>query len=162
MKYFIIFALFFSPLAMANSFESSLVMWADSYGYHTPTPTKRKIVHAAVHYGRVHGVNPIMTLAVLSVESSYAIKAISPTGPKCLMQVATSWHQDKIGDRNIFDINTCIDVGTQIIKECARNHRGVDRVLQCYSGYQGDALASYISKVKSKYRDYVIYHSLKA
>lgn len=140
--------------AQANQFENLLVQWVDSYHFKITPNDKKRIVKSAIKYSTYHGVNPILTLAILNVESSFRLNAVSPTGPKCLMQVATSVHKDKIRGRDIFELNTCMDVGVAIIKECGRNNRNIDATLRCYSGYKGNSLLVYQQTVKARYDDF--------
>lgn len=152
----IILTLCFSQVSYAKTthFETMLGKWVDSYHFKLTRHDRNAIIKAAVKYSSVHGVNPVLTLSVLNVESSFRKDALSPTGPKCLMQVATSVHKDKIKGRNIYELNTCLDVGVAVIKWCARNNRGIDATLKCYSGYDGDRLKTYQRLVKSRYDDF--------
>lgn len=140
--------------AKTNNFEKMLSKWVDSYHFKITPHNKNRIIKAAVKYSAAHGVNPILTLSVLNVESAFRENALSSTGPKCLMQVATSWHKDKIKGRDIYELNTCLDVGVAIIKQCAGKNKGIDATLKCYSGYNGDKLKNYQHQVKSRYDDF--------
>jgi soluble lytic murein transglycosylase-like protein len=98
------------------------------------------ITQEAFSAAREHGVEPILVLAVVAVESGYQPEAINESsGAKGLMQVLPKWHADKIrrigGERHLLLVAPNLNVGTAILAEYLRRERGdVDGALRRYSG----------------------------
>lgn len=84
-------------------------------------------------------VDPMLILSVISIESNFNYKAISPTGPVGLMQIASSHHKDKATPAELFSPETNISVGTQIIKEYADRSSSLVETLLRYNGSLGSA-----------------------
>ncbi|HKY02670.1 MAG TPA: transglycosylase SLT domain-containing protein [Burkholderiales bacterium] len=101
--------------------------------------------------GREMGVDPLLILAVVAVESSFNPIAQSNFGAKGLMQVVPRFHQDKLadhgGENTILQARTNIAVGTQILKEYIRNSGSVESGLQMYAGAVDDGSFTYSQKV---------------
>ena len=101
--------------------------------------------------GREMGVDPLLILAVVAVESSFNPIAQSNFGAKGLMQVVPRFHLDKLadhgGEETIFQARTNIAVGTQILKEYIRNSGSVESGLQMYAGAVDDGSFTYSQKV---------------
>jgi soluble lytic murein transglycosylase-like protein len=98
------------------------------------------ITHAAFSAGRMHGVDPVLVLAVAAVESKFKSRAVNPvTGATGLMQVVPQWHQDKIvrvgGDPALLLIRPNITVGTAILAEYLNAEDGnLENALSRYLG----------------------------
>lgn len=106
-----------------------------------------------------HGVDPILILAVMSVESKFDFRAISPTGPIGLLQVAWSWHKEKSSKDALFDPKTNINVGTQILKEYRNISSTEVESLLRYNGSLGAESPKYAIKVlqiKSKFEKEIL------
>lgn len=104
--------------------------------------------------GTKYAVDPLMILSIMSVESRFDYKAISPTGPLGLLQVAATWHKDKVASpAALFDPKTNIHVGTQIVKEYSERSSSDTEMLLRYNGSLGQAPV-YAVKVLSKKRTY--------
>ena len=100
-----------------------------------------------------YGVDPVLALSVMSVESGFNYKAISPTGPIGLFQIASSWHKDKTTQPALFDPRNNINVGVQILKEYSdKSHTDVETLLR-YNGSLGSA-PIYATKVLAFKRKY--------
>jgi soluble lytic murein transglycosylase-like protein len=101
------------------------------------------ITHAAFSAGRMHGVDPVLVLAVAAVESKFKSRAVNPvTGATGLMQVVPQWHQDKIvrvgGDPALLLIRPNITVGTAILAEYLNAEDGnLENALSRYLGSGG-------------------------
>jgi soluble lytic murein transglycosylase-like protein len=101
------------------------------------------ITHAAFSAGRMHGVDPVLVLAVAAVESKFKSRAVNPvTGATGLMQVVPQWHQDKIvrvgGDPALLLIQPNITVGTAILAEYLDAEDGnLENALSRYLGSGG-------------------------
>ncbi len=92
--------------------------------------------HAA---GHSYGLDPLLILAVISVESSFNPIAESGMGAKGLMQVIPRFHSEKFdslgGEVAAFRPETNISVGSQVLKEYLVHTRGdVNDALQMYVG----------------------------
>lgn len=104
--------------------------------------------------GANYAVDPVLILSVMQVESKFDYKAISPTGPIGLLQVAWSWHKEKTSKAALFDPKTNITVGTQILREYKNLSKSEIETLLRYNGSLGMESPKYAVKVlgfKQKY-----------
>jgi soluble lytic murein transglycosylase-like protein len=96
------------------------------------------------------GVDPLLLVAVMAIESRFNPFAESPMGAQGLMQVIPKFHPDKVDVKSdksaMFDPETNIRVGALVLKEYIRSTGSVERALQQYGGV-GDPSAPYASKV---------------
>lgn len=111
-----------------------------------------RIAHAAGHQ---IGLDPLLILAVVAVESQFNPIAESVAGAKGLMQVIPKYHEDKLegfgGEEAVFDPRINILVGTQILKEyLSRAGNNLSTALQMYAGALADEQNVYTSKVMSE------------
>ena len=76
------------------------------------------------------GLDPLLIVAVIAVESRFNPIAESPVGAKGLMQIIPKYHGDKLsaygGERAVLDPETNIMVGAQILKEYLQRTRARD------------------------------------
>lgn len=79
-------------------------------------------------------VDPAMVFAIITVESNYNTKAVSPKGAQGLMQVMRKYHRDKINNRNLRDPDVNIEVGTRIYKEYLDKYKTPRLALRAYLG----------------------------
>ncbi len=109
------------------------------------------IAHAAGHQ---IGLDPLLIIAVIAVESRFNPIAESVSGAKGLMQVVPRHHTEKFeeldGETAIFDPATNILVGAQILKEYLRRTGDLSAALQMYAGALNDAQDSYTSRVMNE------------
>lgn len=109
------------------------------------------LVKAAQREGRTHGVDPILILAVITVESGFNPFSESVLGAQGLMQIIPRFHSDKIssekGDAALFEPTENIRVGTLILKEYIRSSGSVDAALQQYAGASTDPEMNYSNRV---------------
>lgn len=98
-------------------------------------------------------VDPITILAVMSHESGFNYKAISPTGPIGLLQIASSWHKDKVATASeLFDPKKNIYVGAQIISEYGKKSNTEAEMLVRYNASStAPAYAIKVMMIKRKY-----------
>ncbi|HET9405550.1 MAG TPA: transglycosylase SLT domain-containing protein [Burkholderiales bacterium] len=106
------------------------------------------------HAHRVGGqlqLDPLLIIAIISVESSFNPIAESVAGAKGLMQIIPKYHGDKLevfgGEQAVFDPATNIQVGAQILKEYIRYTGNLGSALQMYNGALGDAEDQYTNRV---------------
>lgn len=97
------------------------------------------------------GMDPLLILAVMAVESRFNPIAESVMGAKGLMQVIPKFHQDKIdatgGEDSVLDPLTNVLLGTRILKDAMRRGGGLIPGLQLYAGAFGDDGFQYAQKV---------------
>lgn len=106
------------------------------------------IAHGA---GQQLGLDPLLIMAIIAVESRYNPIAESVAGAKGLMQIIPKYHADKLdefgGEKALFDPATNILVGSQILKEYLRRTGNLGIALQMYAGALNDEQDVYTSKV---------------
>jgi soluble lytic murein transglycosylase-like protein len=110
------------------------------------------IAHAA---GQQIGVDPLLIIAVMAIESRFNPIAESVAGAKGLMQVIPKYHAAKFrefgGDKYaVFDPETNILVGSQILKEYIARTGSVSTALQLYVGSTTTDDDSYFGKVMNE------------
>jgi len=116
-----------------------------------------RIVESAVVVGAELDINPVLILAVMSVESRFNPYAESGAGAQGLMQVMTRVHTDKFekfgdGPEDAFHPEINIRVGAQILYDCVRRRGSVTLGLKCYVGATGPNDGGYSQKVLSEMR----------
>jgi len=119
--------------------------------YSVAQDATEQLVGAAHDAGSRTGVDPLLILAVISVESRFNPIAESVMGAKGLMQVIPKYHQDKLdalgGEDAVFDPMTNILVGARILKDAMRRGGGLMPGLQLYNGAFSDDSQQYAQKV---------------
>jgi soluble lytic murein transglycosylase-like protein len=111
-----------------------------------------RIVNAVFTETKKHNIDPLFMLSLIRHESRYNPRARSRAGALGLTQVIPRWHRDKIRGRNIMNIETNIEVGTQVLADCLESNKGyIRKAVKCYSSnaknYQAFLKAGYI-KIK--------------
>ena len=108
------------------------------------------LLASAQQTGRNIGVDPLLLVAVMAIESRFNPFAESPMGAQGLMQIIPKWHPDKVDVKSdraaLFDPETNIRVGAQVLKEYIRTTGSVERALQQYNG-SSDPATPYANKV---------------
>jgi hypothetical protein len=108
-------------------------------------------VGAAHEAGREVGLDPVLILAVMAVESRFNPVAESLVGAKGLMQVVPRHHLDKLmehgGADAVLDPVTNIALGARILKEYIRRTGSLEAGLQFYNGALADPTSQYAQKV---------------
>ncbi|HKO87986.1 MAG TPA: transglycosylase SLT domain-containing protein [Burkholderiales bacterium] len=111
----------------------------------------RGMVNDAYAVGQQMGIDPLLILAVVAVESRFNPIAESGFGAKGLMQVVPRFHLDKLaghgGIDTVLEARTNIAVGTQILKEYVRRTGSLEAGLQMYAGAADDESFGYSQKV---------------
>ena len=109
------------------------------------------MAHAAGHQ---IGVDPLLIIAVMAVESRFNPIAESVMGAKGLMQIIPKYHTDKFqefgGVKQVFDPETNILVGSQIIKEYMVRTGNLNSALQMYGGVSTDDNDGYFGRVMNE------------
>lgn len=122
--------------------------------YRIATDALEQLVFAAHATGQKLGVDPLLILSVIAIESRFNPIAESEMGAKGLMQVMPQHHQDKLSrlgsGETVLDPVTNILVGAQILKECIQRGGGLEAGLQLYAGAFGDPENQYAQKVMAE------------
>ncbi len=94
-----------------------------------------RMVNAVFKEATRHSLDPFLLVSLVGIESRYQARAASKAGARGLMQVIPRWHRDKIKGRDIMNIETNIEVGSQILADCLDNNNGnLKKASRCYSG----------------------------
>ena len=119
--------------------------------YRVATDATVDLVGEAYSVGRAVGLDPLLILAVISVESRFNPIAESDMGAKGLMQVIPKFHPEKFaehgGEDAVLDPRTNMLVGAQILKEYIRRAGSLEAGLQMYNGAADDLSQGYAQKV---------------
>lgn len=96
-------------------------------------------------------LDPLLIIAVISVESRFNPYSQSPMGAQGLMQIIPRYHQDKVPDtapqKPFLDPVTNVNIGAQILQEAIRRQGGLIDGLQYYGGVLDDDDKTYANKV---------------
>lgn len=97
------------------------------------------------------GLDPLLIVAMMAIESSFNPMAESNVGAQGLMQVIPRWHMDKIGEDApediLFDPLVNIQVGTMVLVEGLKRYGTLQAALQYYGGARNDPEARYTKRV---------------
>ena len=112
-----------------------------------------RIAHA--EGGRV-GLDPLLIMAVIAVESRFNPIAESVMGAKGLMQIIPRFHTDKLapfgGERAVFEPEANIRVGARILREYLGKTGNLGIALQMYAGALNDDNDTYTTRVLGEKR----------
>ncbi len=115
------------------------------------TAATERMVGAAFRAAREVGLDPLLVLAVISVESRFNPIAESDMGAKGLMQIIPRYHPVKLaavgGEAAVWDPEANIEVGARILQEYVYRTGTLEAGLQFYNGALGDSSAQYAQKV---------------
>src|SRR6185503_4311455 len=110
-----------------------------------------RMVRAAYRAARDVGLDPLLVLAVISIESRFNPIAESVMGAKGLMQIIPKYHLDKLraagGEDMVFDPESNIHIGARILQEYVYRTGTLEAGLQFYNGAWRDNSAQYAQKV---------------
>lgn len=112
----------------------------------------QELVRTAFAAGQQFGVDPLLVVAIMAVESSFNPIAESVAGAKGLMQIIPKYHLDKFadfgGEHTVFDPRVNILVGARIVREYLLMASGdLFTALQTYAGALADRDAAYTNRV---------------
>lgn len=112
------------------------------------------LVELAHRVGKELQLDPLLIIAVISVESRFNPIAESVKGAKGLMQIIPKYHTEKLqvfgGPESVFDPETNIQVGARILKEYIRLTGNTGIALQMYAGALSDQEDQYTNKVMNE------------
>lgn len=110
--------------------------------YRVSSEMATDIVARTYAIGREIRLDPMLILAVISVESRFNPGAESSMGAKGLMQVIPRFHSEKFdalgGEEAAFDLDVNITVGAQILKQYIRRAGDLADALRLYVGASSD------------------------
>jgi soluble lytic murein transglycosylase-like protein len=118
--------------------------------YRISQEATRELVGEAYGAGRRIGLDPLLIVAVMAVESRFNPIAQSDGGAMGLMQVIPRYHADQFETgrgASMFDPRTNIGIGARVLKEYIRRGGTEAAGLQLYNGAAGDASNGYANKV---------------
>lgn len=115
------------------------------------TEALEPIFAAAQASGKELRIDPLLIIAVISVESGFNPFSQSVIGAKGLMQVLPRYHMDKLPDEadrlGFLDPVTNVRVGAKVLHESIRRYGGVESGLQQFGGALNDPERRYSSRV---------------
>ena len=123
--------------------------------YRVAREASRELVSAAFREGRRNGVDPLLILAVIAVESRFNPIAESAQGAVGLMQIVPRMHRDKAdetGATSFLPARVNIAIGTRILRESIRRGGGEVAGLQLYNGSSDDETRAYANRVQAERR----------
>jgi len=111
-------------------------------------------VFAAYRAAEEVGLDPLLVLAMISIESSFNPAAESSMGAKGLMQIIPRFHLAKLelhgGAGAVLDPESNIAVGARILQEYVYRSGSLEAGLQQYNGASRDESAQYAQKVMAE------------
>jgi soluble lytic murein transglycosylase-like protein len=112
------------------------------------------MVAAAYRAAKEVGLDPLLVLAVISIESRFNPIAESGMGARGLMQIIPRFHRAKLeeegGENAVLDPESNILVGTRILQEYVYRTGTLEAGLQLYNGATRDYTAGYAQKVMAE------------
>jgi soluble lytic murein transglycosylase-like protein len=122
--------------------------------YSIASEVTERLVMAAYRAAGEVGLDPLLVLAVISIESRFNPIAESVMGAKGLMQIIPKYHLDKLraagGEDAVFDPESNIHVGARILQEYVHRTGTLEAGLQYYNGAWRDNSAQYAQKVMAE------------
>jgi soluble lytic murein transglycosylase-like protein len=110
----------------------------------------RELIGTAYREGARTGVDPLLIIAVMAVESRFNPIAESDSGAMGLMQVIPGFHKEKLetaGGDPVFDPHANIRLGARVLQEYIRRAGNEAAGLQLYNGSGDDSTNAYANKV---------------
>lgn len=89
---------------------------------------------AILKYSAEHELPPNVIAAIIKVESSGRVAAVSPKGAQGLMQVMPFWKEELGIDGTLFDIDNNIRAGTHIMANYIKKHGYKEGIAKYYRG----------------------------
>ena len=108
------------------------------------------MIATAYREGRRIGLDPLLILAVIAVESRFNPIAESDMGAQGLMQVIPRFHKehlDSAASESVLDPHANIRLGARVLKDYIRSGGTEVAGLQRYNGSTGDETNAYAAKV---------------
>jgi soluble lytic murein transglycosylase-like protein len=118
--------------------------------YRIAPEATRGLVETAYGEGQRIGLDPLLIMAVIAIESRFNPIAASDMGAQGLMQVIPGYHKERIAAaavESVLDPHDNIRLGALVLKEAIRRGGSETAGLQLYAGSADDANATYAGKV---------------
>ena len=118
--------------------------------YRVSSEATREMVDAAYVEGGRNGLDPLLIIAVIGIESRFNPIAQSDGGALGLMQVIPRYHGDKFdaaAGESMLDPRLNIQVGAAVLREYIRRGGTEEAGLQLYNGALDDETSAYAHKV---------------
>jgi soluble lytic murein transglycosylase-like protein len=113
-----------------------------------------RMVGAAYSAAHEVGLDPLLVLAVISIESRFNPIAESVMGAKGLMQIIPKYHPAKMlavgGEAAVWDPESNIHMGARILQEYVYRTGTLEAGLQFYNGAFADGRALYAQRVMAE------------
>ncbi|CAG1064856.1 membrane-bound lytic murein transglycosylase E [uncultured bacterium] len=93
-----------------------------------------EIGKAVLRYSGEYGLSPELIVAIIKVESSGRVSAVSSRGAQGLMQVMPFWKKELGIEGTLFDIDTNIKAGTHILAGYIKKHGYDEGIARYYRG----------------------------
>ncbi|WP_345811426.1 transglycosylase SLT domain-containing protein [Paraburkholderia sp. PREW-6R] len=145
---------------LVSSHEQDLVASYLSRRYRVAQEPVSELVKAAFDTGREVGLDPLLLLSVMAIESGFNPYAESGVGAQGLMQVMSKVHSDKFeyfgGQRAALQPLANIRVGALVLKDCIARGGSLPGGLRLYVGSTSQDDGGYGAKVmaeRSRLRD---------
>jgi soluble lytic murein transglycosylase-like protein len=139
------------PLDGANGEKFRALVSYLSRRYRIAPDITEQFVGAAYDSGQQVGLDPLLILAVVAIESRFNPIAESLVGARGLMQVVPKHHQDKLSEHGGEDalLNPMVNIalGARILKEYIRRTGSLEAGLQYYNGALADPSSQYAQRV---------------
>jgi soluble lytic murein transglycosylase-like protein len=124
--------------------------------YRVSEQVTQEFVRTAFRVGQGIGIDPLLIIAVIAVESRFNPIAESVAGAKGLMQIIPRFHADKLeefgGEQAIFEPHANIVVGARILREYIHRMGDVVLGLKVYGGEPLEGENSYPDRVLDEKR----------
>jgi len=138
-----------APQRLAPAMAGALDQVAQRY--RVSAEALQPVFEAAQAAGREWRVDPLLIIAVISVESRFNPISQSPMGAVGLMQIIPRFHQDKLpkdaDSRAFLDPVINVNMGARILQEFIQRQGGLMEGLQYYAGAIEDTEQTYANKV---------------
>jgi soluble lytic murein transglycosylase-like protein len=122
--------------------------------YRIDTEATGQFVSAARGAGEQFGLDPLLILAVIAIESRFNPIAESVVGAKGLMQIVPDMHPEQPGTlrgaQAMLDPTINIQTGARILSECIDREGSLEGGLQLYNGAASDTSTRYAQKVMAE------------
>ncbi len=140
--------------AEARDAEQQVLVDYLSRRYSIAAAATERMVETAHRAARQVGLDPLLVLAVIAVESRFNPIAESVMGAKGLMQIIPRYHLAKLnqygGEDAVLDPESNILVGAQILQEYVYRTGTLEAGLQTYNGAARDGSAQYAQRVMAE------------
>ncbi len=130
--------------------------------YRVAAPAVSPILRTVESSAREAGLDPLLIVAVIGIESGFNPLSESAMGARGLMQVIGRYHPEKVDlaadPEALLDPHTNVRVGVQVLREYIRRGKRLENALQAYAGAADDADMAYARRViaeKTRLEEYV-------